>query len=238
MRELLSIVLRRDGYEVAGRRGRPRPRSSSSSRQRVDILITDIRMPEMNGVDVLREAKQHRPGNHQHRHDRVCLRPTRRSRRCGSARPTTSNKSPNAASELRLPGRARSSNASGCSRKTCCSSGRCKTTAPVLEHHRQQRRDAGGLPAGRDDRADRQHGADHRRVRHRQGARRARDPLQLAAQASGRSSRSTAARCPRRCSTRSCSATCAARSPAPTATRRGSSRSPRRARSSSTRSAR
>ena len=41
------------------------------------------------------------------------------------------------------------------------------------------------------------------------------------AQATGRSWRSTAARCPRRCSTRSCSATCAARSPAPTRNKKG-----------------
>ena len=30
-------------------------------RERVDILITDIRMPQMNGVDLLREAKRIAP---------------------------------------------------------------------------------------------------------------------------------------------------------------------------------
>ena len=62
---------------------------------------------------------------------------------------------------------------------------------------------------------------DHRRDRHRQGARRARDPPQQPAARRTVSSRSTAARFPRRCSRRSCSATCAARSPAPSATRQG-----------------
>ena len=56
MRELLSIVLRRDGYEVLvaadGRQA-----VETLKRERVDVLITDIRMPEMTGVDVLREAK-------------------------------------------------------------------------------------------------------------------------------------------------------------------------------------
>jgi two-component system response regulator PilR (NtrC family) len=56
MRELLSIVLRRDGYEVLvaadGRQA-----VEMLKRERVDVLITDIRMPEMTGVDVLREAK-------------------------------------------------------------------------------------------------------------------------------------------------------------------------------------
>ena len=60
MRELLSIVLRRDGYEVLiaedGAAG-----LELLKRERVDILITDIRMPNMNGVDLLREAKRISP---------------------------------------------------------------------------------------------------------------------------------------------------------------------------------
>ena len=57
MREMLSIVLRREGYDVVladcGKAAveilRHRP---------VDLLISDIRMPDMDGVDVLRAAKQ------------------------------------------------------------------------------------------------------------------------------------------------------------------------------------
>jgi two-component system, NtrC family, response regulator PilR len=61
MRELLSIVLKRDGYEVlAAEDGRMAV--ELLKRERVDILITDIRMPEMSGVDVLREAKLIDPG--------------------------------------------------------------------------------------------------------------------------------------------------------------------------------
>jgi two-component system, NtrC family, response regulator PilR len=60
MRELLSIVLRRDGYEVLiaedGATG-----LELLKRERVDILITDLRMPQMNGVDLLREAKRIAP---------------------------------------------------------------------------------------------------------------------------------------------------------------------------------
>jgi two-component system response regulator PilR (NtrC family) len=56
MRELLSIVLRRDGYDVLlAETGKAA--LEVLKRERVDILITDIRMPEMSGVDVLREAK-------------------------------------------------------------------------------------------------------------------------------------------------------------------------------------
>ncbi len=57
MRELLAIVLKRDGYEVlVAENGRTA--LDLLRRERVDILITDIRMPEMNGVDLLREAKR------------------------------------------------------------------------------------------------------------------------------------------------------------------------------------
>jgi two-component system response regulator PilR (NtrC family) len=57
MRELLAIVLKRDGHEVlVAENGRAA--LELIRRERIDILITDIRMPEMNGVDVLREAKR------------------------------------------------------------------------------------------------------------------------------------------------------------------------------------
>jgi two-component system response regulator PilR (NtrC family) len=60
MRELLSIVLRREGYEVllaangdealSALRGGP-----------VDMIVSDVRMPDITGVDVLRVAKQADP---------------------------------------------------------------------------------------------------------------------------------------------------------------------------------
>jgi two-component system, NtrC family, response regulator PilR len=57
MRELLTIVLKRDGYEVLVADDGTRA-LELLKKQRVDILITDIRMPQMSGVDVLREAKR------------------------------------------------------------------------------------------------------------------------------------------------------------------------------------
>jgi two-component system, NtrC family, response regulator PilR len=57
MRELLSIVLKRDGYDVLVAEDGAAA-VDLMKRERVDILITDIRMPNMNGVDVLREAKR------------------------------------------------------------------------------------------------------------------------------------------------------------------------------------
>src|SRR5512145_1495376 len=57
MRELLSIVLRRDGHEVLLAEDGA-VAIDLLARERIDILITDIRMPQVNGVDVLREAKR------------------------------------------------------------------------------------------------------------------------------------------------------------------------------------
>jgi len=57
MRELLGIVLSREGYEVAVA-GTAKEAVALLQRQSLDLLITDIRMPESSGVDVLRAAKQ------------------------------------------------------------------------------------------------------------------------------------------------------------------------------------
>ena len=57
MRELLSIVLRRDGYEVLVAEDGA-DALELLGKERVDILITDIRMPTMDGVELLREAKR------------------------------------------------------------------------------------------------------------------------------------------------------------------------------------
>jgi two-component system response regulator PilR (NtrC family) len=57
IRELLTIVLKRDGHDVLIAEDGARA-IDLLKRERVDILITDIRMPQMSGVDVLREAKK------------------------------------------------------------------------------------------------------------------------------------------------------------------------------------
>jgi two-component system response regulator PilR (NtrC family) len=57
MREMLRIVLRRDGYDVVlaqnGTDGLERLRTEP-----FDMLLSDIRMPDISGVEVLRAAKQ------------------------------------------------------------------------------------------------------------------------------------------------------------------------------------
>src|SRR6201993_5224093 len=57
LRELLAIVLRREGYEVLlAENGRAAV--DILEREPVDLLISDIKMPDLSGVEVLRAAKK------------------------------------------------------------------------------------------------------------------------------------------------------------------------------------
>ena len=56
MRELLAIVLRREGYEVLVAHDGATA-IAALERGSVDLLISDIKMPDMTGIDVLRAAK-------------------------------------------------------------------------------------------------------------------------------------------------------------------------------------
>jgi two-component system response regulator PilR (NtrC family) len=57
MRDMLRIVLRRDGYDViVASNGREAIDVLQSGQ--VDLLLSDIRMPDVTGVDVLRAAKE------------------------------------------------------------------------------------------------------------------------------------------------------------------------------------
>ena len=57
MRELLAIVLRREGYEVLLAES-GRAAVDTLERETVDLLISDIKMPDLSGVEVLRAAKR------------------------------------------------------------------------------------------------------------------------------------------------------------------------------------
>jgi len=57
MRQMLAIVLKREGYDVSlAENGRSAV--AALERGPFDLLISDIKMPDMSGVDVLRAAKQ------------------------------------------------------------------------------------------------------------------------------------------------------------------------------------
>jgi two-component system response regulator PilR (NtrC family) len=56
MREMLRIVMRRDGYDVTVA-ANGKEAIETLQRERIDLLLSDIRMPDVGGVDVLRAAK-------------------------------------------------------------------------------------------------------------------------------------------------------------------------------------
>src|SRR5690349_20056505 len=61
MRQMLAIALRREGYQVMTVEDGPGALAALEEGQ-VDVLVTDVRMPDFSGVDLLREAKRIDPG--------------------------------------------------------------------------------------------------------------------------------------------------------------------------------
>ena len=57
MREMLQIVLRREGYEVLLAES-GKAAIAALEREPIDLLISDIKMPDLSGVEVLRAAKR------------------------------------------------------------------------------------------------------------------------------------------------------------------------------------
>jgi two-component system, NtrC family, response regulator PilR len=61
MREMLSIVLKREGYRVTAAENGESAMAVLAS-EPMDVLLSDIRMPDLGGVEVLRAAKAANPG--------------------------------------------------------------------------------------------------------------------------------------------------------------------------------
>src|SRR5688572_15304627 len=55
--DVLSISLRKEGYEVAAETN-PRRALDKLKRERFDLVLQDLKMPEMDGIDLLREIKK------------------------------------------------------------------------------------------------------------------------------------------------------------------------------------
>jgi two-component system, NtrC family, response regulator PilR len=60
MRDLLSITLEKEGYDVSSATG-GEPAIEMLHRDSVDVVITDLRMPKVDGLQVLRAAKEISP---------------------------------------------------------------------------------------------------------------------------------------------------------------------------------
>jgi two-component system response regulator PilR (NtrC family) len=60
MRDYLEIMLTKEGYEVATASG-GREAISICKRKKFDLVITDLKMPKINGIDILKAIKEHSP---------------------------------------------------------------------------------------------------------------------------------------------------------------------------------
>ena len=62
IRDILSAALRRDGYRVTSRANGKEALLDLASGTRVELLVTDLKMPEMSGLELIQAAKRVTPG--------------------------------------------------------------------------------------------------------------------------------------------------------------------------------
>ncbi len=58
MREMLKLMLRSDGYSVIGEASNGRDAILQCEKLKPDLLLLDINMPEMNGIEALEEIRK------------------------------------------------------------------------------------------------------------------------------------------------------------------------------------
>ena len=182
-----------------------------------DIVLLDVMMPGMNGIETLRALKSAKP-------DLQAIMLSGREQastiveavRLGAADYVVKPDDPEGLGEIALDAAIKSAIektrlVSEISRAASAAERRRGPRVSVLGRQPRDEIDRAGHRTGV---GQRRHGADPRRERRRQGARRAGDSPAVAAEGPARSSRSTARRCRPSFSKASCSATRRAPSPA------------------------
>ena len=167
IRTVLNQALARLGPRGAQRPATPRPCGAGSPDGDGDLVITDVVMPDENGLDLMPRIKKLRPDLRDHRDER--------------AEHAADRGQGDRARRLRIPaqavrparaGRRRRARADRPARRLGARGrGRGRRTAAA---DRPLAGDAGDLPRPRPADGHRSDGDDHRRERHRQGAGRAR----------------------------------------------------------------
>ncbi|MCK7519539.1 MAG: ATP-binding protein [Ignavibacteriales bacterium] len=236
VRKTLASQLAKKGFEVArGRDGRGRRPALRRGLARTSSCC-DVRLPDIDGLEVLRADQGAQPPGRHPDHDRLRRHEDDRSRPSSWA-PSSTWSSRSNTTELDLTidkafqvralrGEGQLPRRGDARRNTPSTTS--SATRPPMRGRLQAHRLGGRHPD------QRPHPG---RERHGQGAGGQGHPLQQPAAGTSRSSSSTARPSRTPCSRASSSATSRAPSPTPSARPRASSRSPARARSSSTRSA-
>ena len=73
IRESVDILLQAEGREVVSCESAEEA-LTAFSRQRFDVLVTDISLPEMSGIDLARRVLETHPAGGRERHVRPCHR--------------------------------------------------------------------------------------------------------------------------------------------------------------------
>ena len=220
VRDSLTQVLREEGYDVVSTADGNEAIAALGTRE-FDVVVSDVRMPGADGLTVLRQAREIAPQTlvllmTAHATVETAVAALRGGAQDYLLKPVMFDEllhKIEALIEHRQLAWERQFLRSQVDRQWDFENlvGRSSAMREVMSAHQARRPGA-------------EHGADHRRERHRQGGRRARHPrLSATAARRQRSSPSTAAPSPSTCSRASSSATCAAPSPAPIATSTGSS---------------
>ena len=233
LRESCASVLQMDGYNVT-LVGRGEEALDTVKRRKFDIILVDLYMSQVSGLDILRATLEAykdtivvvMTGNPSVTSSIEALRagawdylpkPFSRDPSAGAHRPRVARGHVSReAQDLRV--------------QLMKQNGHSDKIALIGISPLVPEGGGAGAQGGR----DRRLGVHQRRERHRQGGHRPVHPPAQPARAAGPWCRSTARRCPSRCSRASCSATGRAPSPAPTATSPACSRRPTAARCSST----
>ena len=215
----LETLLREDGYEVAARQRRARRAAAAGEARTPDVVLTDLRMPGMDGLELLARIKEIRPETMvilmtAYGTVKTAVKAMKLGAEDYLGKPIDVEElevvlqraleKKRLLEETRVPAR----------------SGSSTSTASTTWWARARRCWPRSRRSGRSRPVERL-GAAAGRERHRQGAVRPGPPPEQPAQRTSPSSRWPARRCPRRCWRASCSATRRARSPARIYTRAG-----------------
>ena len=71
MRELLAIMLARRATTWRPRRAAPQAAAAPAGEGPVDMVITDVKLPDGDGIEILRHVKAAAPDDGGHRDDRL-----------------------------------------------------------------------------------------------------------------------------------------------------------------------